>query len=69
MKSSRLFSGLTPNIKCAFAIPKSASNNKVLFPFFANVKATFTAIVVLPTPPLPLDTATVSVIKLPFNKY
>src|SRR6266478_7582808 len=36
----------------------SASSNPTLWPSFANANARFTATVVLPTPPLPLATAT-----------
>ena len=38
---------------CAFAIPRSASNNRVSLFCNARLKARLTAIVVLPTPPFP----------------
>ena len=50
-KSSRFFSGLTPNKICELAIPRSASSQSVFFPCSAKLRARLTAMVVLPTPP------------------
>src|SRR5437660_6886576 len=47
-----------PSIIGTFGPYTSASSNPTLCPRFAKASARFTAIVVLPTPPLPLATAT-----------
>ena len=46
--------GLTPKRTCEFAIPRSVSNRKISEVIFLRAIDRFTAIVVLPTPPLPL---------------
>ena len=48
--------GLYPINKCALANPKSASRKVTFEPIDAIVKARLTAMLVLPTPPLPLAT-------------
>jgi len=53
----RLCSGWSPSSTSTLARPKSASSSIARRPCIASAIARFTAAVVLPTPPLPLDTA------------
>ena len=65
IKSSKESLGFIPNKICALAIPRSASKRSVSFFCNARLKAKLTAIVVLPTPPLPEVIAIVVVIYIP----
>ena len=58
---SRFCSARTFSITSRFASPMSASNSATLYPFRARIFARFALSVLLPTPPLPLVTATVCV--------
>ena len=56
-KSATDFVGFVPNKTCTLARPKSASNKRTFFPVWPSEIARLTAVLVLPTPPLPLVTA------------
>ena len=62
------FSSETPNIEGVLGPYISASNKPVFNPNLAKEHAIFTAIVLLPTPPLPLLTAIICLIPSTFFK-
>ena len=51
-------SGLSPKVISTLARPRSPSQTRTFLPVAASATARFTVRLVLPTPPLPLDTAT-----------
>ena len=61
-KWPKLYSERTPNAICALAKPRSASNSRTRLSIICKATAKLMAVVVLPTPPLPLAMPMTSVL-------